>query len=94
MQMKPRISMIPVGLTLLCLGLFVGSAQAWGPGGHPQVADIAWTRLSPTARTKIKSILFAGDNSIKPDDDSEGEVRNSFRKGANFPDVIKGDHNT
>lgn len=36
---------------------FVSPAQAWDPGGHMIVNQIAWDHLTPTARAKVKKDL-------------------------------------
>lgn len=81
-------------VAVLVTTVHVGSALAWGPRGHEQVADIAWTQLTPTTKQRLKAILSAGDSNFKPTDDSEAALRKAFRRAANFPDVIKGNRNT
>jgi len=78
-------------LGLLCLGSRV---LAWDASGHMQVADIAWSKLTPHARSEVTAILMAGDPKFRPVSDKEADVREAFRKSATYPDVIKGDRTT
>jgi hypothetical protein len=59
-----------------------------------QIADIAWTKLTPRARQNITAILQAGDPRFQPTGTDENSVREAFRKAATFPDVIKGNRDT
>lgn len=64
---------------------------AWGGDGHSQIADIAWTKLSATAKSKLAKILDAGEPRFRI---TAGNVRESFRNAANFCDFMKGNENT
>jgi hypothetical protein len=66
-------------------------AFGWGNDGHIQVADIAWTKLTPTAQAKIAKILAAGEPTFRPLD---GNIRDAFGKSATFCDYMKGKTNT
>jgi len=83
--------LVTTTLGLLCLGSRV---LAWDAAGHRQVADIAWAKLTPHAKSEITAILMAGDPQFRPVSDKEEDVREAFRKSATFPDVIKGDRTT
>ena len=60
---------------------------AWGGDGHKQIADIAWTKLSSTAKAKLAKILDAGETSFRV---VGGDVRDSFRSSSTFCDYMKG----
>lgn len=75
----------------LCLGV---SAFAWDATGHMQIADIAWTKLSPHAKAEIIAILNAGDPAFRPASQTDADQRAAFRKAAVYADVIKGDRTT
>ena len=64
---------------------------AWGGDGHKQIADIAWTKLTPTAKAKLAKILDAGETSFHV---VGGDVRDAFRSSSNFCDYIKGKTDT
>ena len=64
---------------------------AWGGDGHKQIADIAWTKLTPTAKAKLAKILDAGETSFRV---VGGDVRDAFRSSSNFCDYMKGNTNT
>ncbi len=68
--------------------------MAWDAVGHMQIADIAWTKLSPHAKAEIIAILEAGDPAFRPASSSDADRRAAFRKAATYPDVIKGDRTT
>ena len=72
---------LPVLVALIPSALF-----AWGGDGHKQVADIAWTKLTPTAKAKLAKILDAGETSFRV---VGGDVRDSFRSSATFCDYMK-----
>ncbi len=55
-----------------------------------QIADIAWTRLSPKAKAEITEMLLAGDTDFRPASHDESDVRTAFDKAATWPDWIKG----
>ena len=80
-------------LALVWLGL-ANRALAWDAVGHLQVADIAWTKLNPRAKSEITAILLQGDPRFRPVSDKEADVREAFRKAATYADVIKGDRKT
>jgi hypothetical protein len=89
---------------LLFTPLIAVSAQAWGPMGHRQVADIAWSQLKHETKVAIAKILMAGDTvtargkeqafSIPNQEITnaflEQTVRPIFDESANWCDVIKG----
>lgn len=83
--------MVVATLGLLCLGTRV---LAWDAVGHMQVADIAWSKLTPKAKSEVTAILMQGDPKFRPVSDKEADVRDAFRKSATYPDVIKGDRTT
>jgi hypothetical protein len=64
---------------------------AWGNDGHIQVADIAWSLMTPQARAKAAKILEAGEPTFRP---LEGNVRDAFGRSATFCDYMKGRTNT
>ena len=80
--------------SLLLFATFAPSAYAWNATGHEQIADIAWTKLTPHTRIVIAEILLAGDPAFRPTGDNEEKLRSAFRHAATFPDVIKGDFHT
>src|SRR3569623_924267 len=83
--------MITTTLGLLCLASRV---WAWDAAGHMQVADIAWSKLTPKAKCEVTAILMQGDPKFRPASDKEADVRDAFRHAAVYPDVIKGDRTT
>src|SRR5437870_139746 len=75
----------------------IASAQsvwAWDSPGHEQIADIAWTHLTPHAKAEIAKILKKGDPVFQPKKATDASLRTAFRTAATFPDVIKGNHTT
>lgn len=70
---------------LLCLA--PSALFAWSGDGHMQVADIAWTKLTPAVQAKLGKILAAGEPTFTPVND---DVREAFRKSATWADFIKG----
>jgi hypothetical protein len=83
-----------VAAALASMGLS-GPASAWGPGGHEQIADIAWVKLAPEVREKLGVILGKGHLPFRPASATDmNSVRRMFRRGSTFPDVIKGDTTT
>jgi hypothetical protein len=70
---------------LLCLA--PSALFAWSGDGHMQVADIAWTKLTPAVQAKLAKILAAGEPTFTP---VNGDVREAFRKSATWSDFIKG----
>ena len=70
---------------LLCLA--PSALFAWSGDGHTQVADIAWTKLTPAVQAKLAKILAAGEPTFTP---VNGDVREAFRKSATWSDFIKG----
>jgi len=81
-------------LTAICLWCAAPSALAWDATGHMQIADIAWTKLSPHAKLAVIAILEAGDPGFRPVSSSDADRRAAFRKAATYCDVIKGDRTT
>ena len=75
-------------------GLTTSRAKAWDAPGHMQVADIAWSKLTPHAKGEIKAILMQGDPKFRPASESDADVRAAFRKASTYADVIKGDRTT
>jgi hypothetical protein len=71
------------------LGLFVSQSFAWGADGHIQVADIAWTKLTPAAKARLKDILNAGEPRFRNTD-----VRQAWRDASTFCDYMKGKTDT
>jgi hypothetical protein len=80
-------------MTLVLLGSR-SLAPAWDSPGHEQIADMAYSLLSPAAKQQIWAVLSAGDPQFAPHSDSEFAFRTSFRKSATFPDYIKTKHDT
>jgi len=64
---------------------------AWGADGHKQIADIAWTKLTPATKAKLQKILDAGEPTFRV---SGNNVRASFDDSATFCDYMKGKTNT
>ncbi len=64
---------------------------AWGGDGHKQIADIAWSKLTPTAKAKLATILQAGEPSFRV---VGGNARAAFDSSANFCDYMKGKTDT
>ena len=60
---------------------------AWSADGHRQVADIAWTKLTPAVLAKLGKILAAGEPTFTP---MSNDVRESFRQASTWSDFIKG----
>gem|GEM_PF-6633929 len=85
-----RMSFMSRVFFLLVVAVSPG-AHAWWGNGHEQVADIAWTRLKPLAKSEIAEILKAGDVDFRPKSDEEKDVRAAFRKAATWSDWAK-DH--
>lgn len=61
--------------------------SAWSGDGHIQIADIAWTKLTPKAQQRVAEILAAGEPTFRP---MNGNVRDAFGKAATWSDYIKG----
>lgn len=80
-------------LTLVAIAIAVfgrmPTANAYNADGHMQIADIAWSRLTPRAKDQIRRILLAGDPMYCPASDQDADVRDAFRSAATFPDDIK-----
>ncbi|MBS1704209.1 MAG: S1/P1 nuclease [Armatimonadetes bacterium] len=74
---------------LLCLVPSV--VFAWGSDGHMQIADIAWTKLTPTAKAKITTLLNAGEPSFRI---LNNDSRDAFRSAATFCDYMKSHEDT
>lgn len=64
---------------------------AWSGDGHQQIADIAWTKLTPTAKAKIEKILNAGEPKFQV---GANGVRDAFRYSATFCDYMKNKNDT
>ncbi len=75
----------------LLVALVPSMIFAWGGDGHKQIADIAWTKLTPTAKAKLAKILDAGETSFRV---VGGDVRDSFRNSSTFSDYMKGKMDT
>ena len=88
-----RVAATAVVSVLLTVGQMM-PAFAWGPGGHQQIADIAWVGLSTRARSQIRAILKASDPQFQPQTSSVSSLRDAFRLSATMPDVIKGNRRT
>ena len=58
----------------------------WGADGHKQIADIAWTKLTPTAKAKLEKILNAGEPSFQI---RGSDVRGAFDDASTFCDYMK-----
>jgi hypothetical protein len=83
--------MVTTTLGLLCLASRV---LAWDAVGHTQIADIAWSKLTPHAKSEITAILMQGDPRYRPVSEKESDVRDAFRRASVYADVIKGDRTT
>ncbi|MBV9850933.1 MAG: S1/P1 nuclease [Armatimonadetes bacterium] len=75
-------------LALALCGL-TGTAPAWDSAGHEQIADVAWTKLTPHAKKEVAAILAAGDPSFRPTGSTAAAVRRAFDLAATFPDYLK-----
>jgi len=69
-------------------------AQAWDAAGHRQIADIAWTKLTPRTKREVSLILMGGDPRYRPTSNKDADTRDAFRKAAIFADAIKTDRET
>ncbi|MBS1724192.1 MAG: S1/P1 nuclease [Armatimonadetes bacterium] len=76
-------------ILFLAIAAAATPSQAWLASGHEQIADIAWTQLSQSARKEVAEILQAGDKDFVPASDSEADVRAAFRRSATWADWIK-----
>ena len=85
---------LTLALVVVAMCLLPGVAHAWFDRGHEQIADIAWTRLSPHAKREVAAMLQAGDPKFRPRDKSALAVRHAFDLAATFPDDIKTDTHT
>jgi len=72
-------------LLLVCVSVTFG----WDTPGHEQIADMAYTRLTPAAKSKIREILQHGDPRDVPANNSDEALRDAFRRASSFPDVIR-----
>ncbi|EDY20508.1 putative secreted protein of unknown function with phospholipase C/P1 nuclease family domain [Chthoniobacter flavus Ellin428] len=72
-------------LLLICASF----ALAWDTPGHEQIADMAYTRLTPAAKNKIREILQHGDPRYVPANNGDDTLRDAFRRASSFPDVIR-----
>lgn len=69
-------------------------AMAWNNKGHKTVAAVAWTKLSPNAKTKVISLLKKHpkfNTWIQPFQNSSAETKGmvAFINAATWPDFIK-----
>ncbi len=69
-------------------------ALAWNAEGHRQIADIAWTRLTPKTKAAVMRILVNADAKFADNGVDEKTSRAAFRQLSVMPDVIKGDKET
>jgi hypothetical protein len=81
-------------LASFCLWFAAPRASAWDAVGHAQIADIAWTKLTPHTKADVIAILEAGDPAFRPASPSDSDRRAAFRKASTYCDVIKGDRTT
>lgn len=91
------------GFFFFCAVGCASLSQAWGPIGHRQIADIAWSQLSREAKVAITAILTSGDTVVDRGADNvysvpsmavtdeylEKIVRPVFANSANWADTIK-----
>lgn len=81
---------------LLCC-VFVVPAFAWGPIGHMSVAYVAYQRLTPAARARVRDLLklnpdYANwEKQIPAGTAAEDHDRMIFMFAATWPDDIKGE---
>jgi hypothetical protein len=90
--MKRRL--MPFLFAALLTIAFAPLANAWDATGHQQIADIAWSKLTPHAKAEVIAILEAGDPAFRPASSSDADRRAAFRRAATYCDVIKGDRTT
>lgn len=83
-----RLVSVAVSLAALCVSV-AAPAGAWFEEGHEQIADIAWTKLTPKTKARVQAILLAGDRDYQPKGRDEIAVRAAFRKASTFADAIK-----
>ena len=83
MNMKRTI----VGLGLIALLPFQG--LAWSADGHNQIADIAWSKLTPKAKARLTVILNAGEPRFRNSD-----TRKAWQDASTFSDFMKGNTET
>ena len=86
----PLRAAIMAGLALTAISVAL-PAQAWFYEGHAQIADIAWTRLNPRAKTAVTAILRLGPEAYRPKSEAEADVRAAFARASGFADDIKND---
>jgi hypothetical protein len=86
-----KIAFQLLGTATLAVSLFLIplTAHAWDDNGHKQIADIAWTKLTPKAKLQITKILKEGEGRFQPFNSSEEEARDAFRTASTFSDYIK-----
>lgn len=59
---------------LLCLSLFIHTSFAWGTLGHEMIGNLAWHRLSPSAKSWVQEILHVVEMSGDDDNSPLGKV--------------------
>jgi hypothetical protein len=74
-----------------CAGLWILPAQAWNNFGHMEAAAVAWSQLTPAAKTEASRLLklnpqYSTWTSGVPDDQRD---QIAFVKAATWPDEIK-----
>ena len=85
-------------LALSSLLVLAASSSAWDARGHRQIADIAYSKLTPAAKLKLMAILSAGDKDYAPsrtgnpntDPAVDSALRTAFQASSVWADDIKG----
>lgn len=78
------------------IAILPASALAWGPIGHMSVAYVAYQRLSPAARARVRDLLklnpdYANwEKQLPPGTSAEDHDRMIFMMASIWPDDIKG----
>jgi hypothetical protein len=78
-------------ITLVCSGLWAVPAVAWNSFGHMEAAAVAWTQLTPAAKTEATRLLklnpqYSTWTQGVPEDQRD---QVAFVKAATWPDQIK-----
>jgi hypothetical protein len=78
-------------ITLVCAGLWALPADAWNSFGHMEAAAVAWTQLTPAAKTEATRLLklnpqYSTWTQGVPEDQRD---QVAFVKAATWPDQIK-----